>query len=195
MTNQQSVKPKGSLQDSNSIPIKNSPQVEKLKWFKQGFRPHFNEWAFGPIERLVRKEPLIGFIFMSCIIDYLAGFYWGKSTLNNVRKAYTEFIGKYFPKDRYDAKGLYKSLRNGLVHSFTIKNKTYALTNKKPEFHLKEAESGHIVLNAEDFRDDLIAAKDKYFNDVESSPDLLNKVIERYNRDGFLGPKELEFIS
>jgi hypothetical protein len=161
--------------------------MDKLIWFRDYFRPHFNEWVFGPVDRsVVSQDALIGFVFMTCVIDYLAGFWWGKTTSNEVRLAYTGFINEYFPKGRYDPDGLYDSLRNGLLHMFTIKGKKYALTHNNPHLHLKTDTSGHIILNAANFRDDLVSAKDNYFNAVEVISDLLDKLVERYNRDGFL---------
>jgi len=129
---------------------------------------------------------------MACAIDYLAGFWWGKSTKGKVEKAYTGFINEYFPKGRYDANGLYDSLRTGLVHMFTIKGKKYALIHGHPELHLKTHRAVHIILNAEDFCDDLTSAKDRYFDDVEATADLLNKIVERFARDSFLGVVDLE---
>lgn len=160
---------------------------EQLEWFRGNFRPHFNEWVFGPIERLTpSRDALIGFIFMACAIDYLTGFRWGASNQSKVRKAYVEFIEEFFPAGKYDAEGLYESLRNGLVHMFTIRNKKYGLVHNRSDLHLKTNKSGHLILNAEDFRNDLEAAKEKYFEAVESSPELLAKLVERYDRDGFL---------
>lgn len=172
----------------SSVPISSlSTPPEKLAWFQSDFRPHFDKWVIGPINRLVREEDaLIGFILMACAIDYLAGFWWGESTKGKVQEAYSNFIDAYFPKGRYDAIGLYDSLRNGLVHMFTIKNKKYALTHNNPGCHLKVDRNGQIILNAGDFRDDLITAKERYFTDVEEEPYLLDKVLERYSRDGFL---------
>jgi hypothetical protein len=164
-----------------------APSAEKLYWFKNQFMPHFDEWVFGPINRLViSQDALIGFIFMSCAIDYLAGFRWGKTTKGVNRKSYIEFIDTYFEKNKYDSDGLYDSLRNGLVHMFTIKNKKYALIHNKPEVHLKKDQTGQIIINAGNFRDELAAAKDKYFNDVETSSELMDKIIDRINREGFL---------
>jgi hypothetical protein len=74
---------------------------------------------------------------------------------------------------------------------FTIKNKKYALTHNHPDLHLKLSTSRHIFLNAGNFRDDLHTAKDRYFADVEIRPDLLERLVEGYNRDGFLGPEVL----
>lgn len=180
------VSPSGS--PPPSIPISaTSPRPQKLDWFRNHFRPHFDDWVIGPINRLVHtQDALIGFIFMACTIDYLAGFWWGKSTKGQVEAAYIGFIDEYFQKSRYDAKGLYDSLRNGLVHMFTIKNKKYALTHNNPSLHLNIDLNGQIILNAGDLRDDLIAARERFFDDVEAKPKLLDKVLDRYNRDGFL---------
>lgn len=166
---------------------------DKLTWLNDYFRPHFNEWVMGPIERLVpSRDALIGFILMACSIDYLAGFWWGESTSGKVNEAYPGFIRAYFPGDTYDPEGIYDSLRNGLVHMFTIKAKRYALTHNNRELHLKENENGQVLLNAENFADDVAAAKERYFAAVQTDEDLLNKLIDRYNRDGFLKLGEWE---
>lgn len=75
----------------------------------------------------------------------------------------------------YDSKGLYDSLRNGLVHMFTIKGVKYALTHNHSDLHLKSDGNGQIILNASDFRDDLTVAKQHYFYDAETKPPLLDK--------------------
>jgi hypothetical protein len=172
----------------------NWPFDQKLRWFKTNFRPHFDDWVFGPIDRLVNSDDaLIGFIFMSCTIDYLAGFWYGKSTKDKVNKVYRCFIDSYFPKNRYDSWGLWDSLRNGLVHMFTIKGKIYTLTQNQPNLHLHKNQKGQIFLDARSFRDDLFFAKEDYFNDVQSKKDLLDKLIDRFIRYSILH-LELEHI-
>jgi hypothetical protein len=170
------------------------PSSDDLKWFRNEFRPHFDDWVFGPVERLVISEPLIAFIFMACVIDYLAGFWWGKSTKNYVHDAYVGFIDEYFPKGRYNSEDLYNSLRNGLVHMFTIKDMKYALTHDHPELNLLVTSSGHTLLNAMDFKNDLIAAKLKYFDEVEADEVFMGKLKDRYNRDGFMLPIKLSLV-
>jgi hypothetical protein len=159
-----------------------------LQWFKTYFQPHFLKWIFEPIDRLVySQDALIGFIFMSCVIDYLAGFWYGGDTKKHVRETYVGFINKYFPPERgYDADGLYDSLRNGLIHMFTIKNYKFILTHNHPELHLKLDRNNQIILNAGDFRDDLYKATIKYFSDVENNKDLLTKLRKRFDDLGFL---------
>ena len=191
-SNVSSLKGGPGLNPVPNPPAVNAPQVEKLDWFRNHFRPHFDDWVFGPIDRLVpSRDALVGFILMACAIDYLAGFLVGSSTKGKVGASYPSFIDEYFPKGRYDSEGLYDSLRNGLVHMFTIKDRKYALTHNNPELHLKQDSGGQIILNAADFRDDLTLSKEAYFSDVEANVDLLNKLLERYHRDGFLGPHPL----
>ena len=185
----------GKSPSSPTSPVPTSCHADRLSWFRNEFRPHFNKWVFGPIDRLVpSQDALIGFIVMACAIDYLAGFWWGKDTKGKVQVAYTGFIDAYFAKGRYDAKGLFDSLRNGLVHMFTIKNKKYALIHNRADMHLKCDTAGQIILNAADFRDDLATARDKYFDEVESNPDLLDKLWDRFNRDGFLAAGPIQVL-
>jgi len=155
-----------------------------LNWFKTYFRPHFEKWIFGPIDRLVvSDDALIGFIFMSCTIDYVAGFMCGGQTH---RTDYIDFIKNYFPHGRYDARGIYDSLRCGLVHMFTIKGRKYCLTHNYPAGHLKSTWDGQIVLEAGSFRDDLRDAVHRYFDMVEVDPVFSQKFVDRYNDFGFL---------
>jgi|SRR5450759_2499587 hypothetical protein len=145
----------------NPRPAVTSP-VDELGWFNSYFRPHFNEWIFSAIKRLVvSDDALVGFIFMSCTIDYLAGFMCGGETH---RKDYIDFIDQYFVPGKYDSRGIYESLRCGLVHMFTIKDRKYALTHNYPARHLKSTNDGQIVLNASSFGDDLWIAAQKFFD-------------------------------
>jgi hypothetical protein len=166
----------------------NIPDGKRL-WF-QDFRPHFNYIVLDPIKKFPCKmdDMLICFVFMSCSIDYLSGFWWGEDKgIGMVRQAYVGFINEYFrPRGLYNAKGIYDSLRNGLVHLFTIKNKMYELTFDEPERHLTVSPNSYIILNAGSFRKDLIDAANRYFDEVEKSPDLLDKAFQRYERDGFV---------
>ncbi len=160
---------------------------QKLVWFKSEFRPHFDEWVIAPAARMIAiKEGMPTFVWLACAIDWLAGFWYGKPTNNRVREAYTGFIKLYFPPHQYDADGLYDSLRNGLVHMYTIKYGRYALTHQHPEMHLRPNQEGYQLLNLEDFFQDVVLAKNNYFDAVEADVELLEWAIERIARDGFL---------
>jgi len=56
----------------------------------------------------------------------------------------------------------------------------------KPERHLTVSHNSLIILNAGSFRNDLIDAANRYFNEVEKNPQLLDKAFQRYERDGFV---------
>lgn len=166
-------------------------RATQITWVQNHFQPHFDKWVIEPIEDLINTQhALAGFILMTCAIDYLAGFYWGQSTKQNSKKAYTQFVGKYFPSC-YDPEELYDSLRNGLVHMFTIKNKTYSLIHNRSNLHLQADKHGQTILNAQDFFNDLKVAKDQYFVDVVHQQGLLDKLIDRYQRDGFLNSDDI----
>jgi hypothetical protein len=154
-----------------------------LDWFIKDFKPHFRKSIYQAIDRLVANEPLIGFIFMSCVIDYLTGFMEGADPSG---KTYKLFIREHFPPRKYNSRALYQCLRCGLVHSFTINNNRYVLNSGHPEQHLKKTKNGLTILNASDFRDDLIKAANKYFDYVESDPPSLLKLVQRYKEVGFM---------
>ncbi len=160
------------------------PIDKKLEWFKGYFRPHFKKVILGPIHHLVHSDnALIGFILMACTIDYLAGYLWGGDTNRPVRRSYKEFIEKYLKKYGYSPNDLYDSLRNGLVHHFTIKKYKYELTQQQADYHLKDNGYGQQILNAENFEDDIVGATKEYFDEVENitaDPTLLEKLVNRY---------------
>ena len=167
---------------------------QKLEWFKKEFRPHFDEWVVDTASRMVNARDDVGvampaFIWLACGIDWLAGFRSEESDSNT--KSYTGFIKEYFPST-YDPKKLYDSLRNGLIHSFTIKKGQYALIHRHPELHFASNNQSEI-LNLENFFQDWINAKNKFFDDIERNPDKLDRAFQRHQRDGFLGLIQISF--
>lgn len=159
-----------------------------LSWFRTEFRPQFEILVVKPAQHMVQNSEtkMPAFVWIACAIDWLAGFWWGKSTKNANKDSYTGFINAFFPVNTYDPDNLYDSLRNGLIHMYTIKNVKYLLTDGNPSLHL-EMRYGQQILNLENFFADFMVAKEKFFEKVEQDPKLLENVIERYRRDGFLG--------
>ncbi len=62
----------------------------------------------------------------------------------------------------------------------------YVLTHNNPHLHLIKTSNGQIFLNACDFCKDLCTAAQKYFDKVETNPDLLEKAYKRNEIYGFL---------
>lgn len=183
----------GAPPGPTQIPEVTAPHKEKIDWFRNEFRPHYERWITLPLFRLIQCDnALVAFIFMSCAIDYLGSFLLGESTKGKVKSAYTEFIRRYFPSGLYDPDDLYDSLRNGLVHLFTIKDRKYALIDGNSHLHLTKDVDGQVWLNAEDFMQDLNTARERYFDDVETNRNLMDKLLKRLERDGFLGTVPLQ---
>lgn len=170
--------------------------AQKLDWFKNRFRPHFDEWVVDTAQRMVNAGDDVGvampaFIWLACGIDWLAGFRSEENSSNT--KSYTGFVGEYFPQT-YNPNKLYDSLRNGLIHSFTIKKSHYALIHRHPELHL--AFNGQSeILNLENFFKDWVDAKNKFFEDIEQNADKLDRAYQRHESDGFLGLIQVEVIN
>lgn len=153
----------------------------QLEWFRDTLRPHFDQNIIGRTQRLLSpscSDPLLAFVFMACAIDYLAGYWKGRPTTG---KDYVGFVNEYFPRGKYDADGLYDSLRNGVVHMFTLKQQRYpiVLTDNNRDLHLRVDKNGQTILNAESLLEDLAYAMNLYFDAAQASETLLALAAER----------------
>ena len=144
------------------------------------------EWVISDIERASIKgeAKTAGFILISCAIDFLATLY--KGTKSN-GKVYSRFIDAFFEdKDVYEGRELYRCLRCGLVHNYTIHDSKYILTHGHPHLHGQEHE-GKTILNLENFFEDLVKAKQKYLAVLKARQDLQENVKRRVSEVGVLG--------
>jgi len=150
---------------------------------------NFDKWIFGGIEALSKSKGVcLTFVIIACAIDYLAGFNIGKQTDG---KDYIDFLEEYdwFTK-KYNPTDIYKSLRCGLVHNFTIHGGKFDLTHNHPELHLTTPK-GQTILNYEDFYRDLRRLKEEYFEKVKApGGGKLASFMNRYEKLGFLLTEE-----
>jgi len=163
-------------------PSLGSPADARVVWARAELKAILEERIFERIDRLLKADPLVAFIYMSCVIDYLAGFWHGDKNKTDWQD-YEGFIEEYFSSNpdgskRYSARGLYEDLRNGLVHNLTV-GATYALTHGKPEQHLQRTSDGQTILNAESFWADLVQAKDNYFAALDRDPNQCVLAVKR----------------
>ena len=157
-----------------------------MSFDKQQFIVHIRhsleEMAFKDIIRASEGKSKMGaFILGSCFIEYLAGFRYGKETTHD---DYKNFI-KEFLGDKYDAEKLYEDLRCKLVHNYS-EGGSYEFTDAKAFLH-KQPINNKIILNLENFIDDLKLALNDYFKKLETSDELLQLAIKRYNKVGLIG--------
>ncbi len=156
------------------------------------------EWVISDIERASIKgeAKTAGFILISCAIDFLATLYAGKDSNG---KIYARFIGRFFDKNLYDGDDLWRNLRNGVVHNYTIHKSKYVLTDGHPHRHglPYDPDGEKTILNLENFFEDLVKAKQTFLALLEASPDLQENVKRRVSEVGVLGlvpfPPELAY--
>jgi hypothetical protein len=156
---------------------------------------HLFGWAIGDIEKASVKgsAKLAGFILGACFIDAMAGFYAGidrKTAKNGSGPRFKHFVEKYLKQ--YDAQKLYEDLRCGLVHSYS-EGGTYVFTdaNKDGE-HFDKTPRGKILLNLEDFVEDLKSAYQQYRLDLLSDDSLFKKAQRRYLSMKLMMPIDIE---
>jgi hypothetical protein len=138
--------------------------------------------AFQDIKRASFGKAKMGaFILASCFIDYMAGYRYNRVA---VGRNYKDFVEEYLPAT-YDKEKLYKDLRCKLVHNYS-EGGSYWFTDGKPLLHGK-TDRGKIIVNLENFLDDLESAMNKLFQQIDADPIIQQKAIGRYNSIGILG--------
>jgi len=138
--------------------------------------------AFADVKNASAGGATMGaFILGSCFIDYLAGFYYGH---RSQKDDYINFANKYLKK--YGGERLYYSMRNGLVHNYSVE-RDFVFSEKGIDGpHFGKYKNGKIVSNLEDFISDLEAAMNKYFKAIEHDEELKKRAIRRFKRGKML---------
>jgi hypothetical protein len=140
------------------------------------------DMAFLDIKRASAGQSKMGaFILASCFIDYMAGFIAGREATN---KDYKQIVKDYLP-GLYDPEKLYKDLRCKVVHNYS-EGGSYFFVDAKPALHGQKVDT-KIVINLENFIDDLESALRNMYSDLDSDPVKQKKAEERYDKIGLLG--------
>ena len=140
------------------------------------------DMAFLDIRRASIGQSKMGaFILSSCFIEYMAGFIAGRETTN---KDYKQFVKDYLPS-LYDPQKLYKDLRCKAVHNYS-EGGSYIFVDAKPALHGQKVDT-KMVINLENFIDDLEAALRKMFTDLDTDSGKQRKAEDRYDKIGLLG--------
>lgn len=155
--------------------------IDKDKFIKSLWHS-LHDMAFLDIKRASGGKSKMGaFILSSCFIEYLAGFRYGKETSGN---DYKNFVKNYLPQ--YNKDKPYKDLRCKLVHNYS-EGGSYTFVDNKASLHGKSTADNKIVLNLENFIDDIESALKKYFEALKSNENLFKLAIKRYQKLGILG--------
>jgi hypothetical protein len=140
------------------------------------------DMAFLDIKRSSAGQSKMGaFILASCFIEYMAGFIAGRETTN---KDYKQFVKDYLPST-YDPEKLYSDLRCKLVHNYS-EGGSYMFVDAKPALH-GQKNGTKMIINLENFIDDIEAALRKVLSDLDCDPAKQKKAENRYDKIGLLG--------
>lgn len=145
-----------------------------------------SDWALEDLYKASFGGAKMGaFILASCYIDYLSCYYFNS---DSSKGNYINFVNRFLPD--YSGKDLYESLRCKLVHNYTEGGK-YEFTDDKPHLHFKISKRRKIVINLENFLNDLKIAKGEYFKLVDDNKSYKERLIDRFKKVGILGRVEL----
>jgi hypothetical protein len=132
------------------------------------------------------------FILITCPIDFLGTLYAGR---DSNRRTFIAFVSDFMKQQHdgieYDGQELYNSLRNKLVHNYSIWHGKYVLTHGRPERHLKLHGGKARILNLEDFFEDVKRAADDYFARVAQETELQDRLTDRISTLGVIQDVEI----
>lgn len=111
----------------------------------------------------------------------MAGFIAGRETTN---RDYKQFVKDYLPPF-YDPEKLYKDLRCKVVHNYS-EGGSYVFVDAKSELHGQKI-NGKLVINLENFIDDLESALRKMLTDLDTDSVKQRMAKDRYDKIGLLG--------
>lgn len=141
------------------------------------------EMAFRDIEAIRDRKiaSMSCFILLSCFIDYMAGYYCGVNTTR--KEHFMRFCKEYLPM--YDPNTLYKDIRCKLVHQYIEPgNLIFTDNTDKKDGGMKD--SKRIILNVDDFINDVRNAWLKFRRDIKDNNCVYKRALERYENAGTL---------
>jgi hypothetical protein len=153
--------------------------------------------AFEDIKKasIYGEAKLAGFILGACFIDAMAGFFAGvdrQTSKFNSGKRFKDFVKQYLPT-KYDSEKLWEDLRCGLVHSYA-EGGTYTFIHGNKDKHFEKLSSGKVLLNLEDFCDDLYQAYNNFRSDILKDNSIFLNAKYRLDSMGLMGPRQVTEI-
>ena len=145
------------------------PKIEEtIKWFRKIY--------LDGIPVLLRQNDtaFLSFVCVVAATDALAGY---RYDFPKVADRFKTFITSYFPR-AYAAHALNLYLfRCRLLHNFSPAY--FSLVHASPGLHLGLSPIGDTILSDDVFFSDMSAAAERYFADLQSSPQLQHYMLDR----------------
>ncbi len=168
-----------------SGPIIKAPLIMKTGWIIR----YLHDVIFpDAVKAIVQGGELSGLLMGFSVVDYLAGYFAGKSSQEKDVKA---FMYRYYPEQyKPYLNDIYSQIRNGLVHNLSIINpwiphKFIFIIEKRSDLHLQIMKD-KIVFSIFHFLEDGRRAMVMYLYDLVMKPDenrdLINNFERRFNK-------------
>lgn len=158
---------------------KNMTDDEKIKIIINSLE----NMALCDIKKAIHGKCKMGaFILCSCLIDAIAGFIKGSDTR---KPDYKNFVNDFLIN--YNGTKLYKDLRCKLVHSYS-EGGTYLFTDNHSELHLKKDKSNKIIINLENFVDEIEEALNTFKKNILDKTKIIERenAINRFDNNGVI---------
>jgi hypothetical protein len=148
-------------------------------------------FIINDIKKALDKDALeVGLIILTLLgTECLSAYYSGKRDSDIA--TFEKYVKKYFPPVYTPyANTIYRSLRNGLAHSYipaqikigSSEITPFVMVRDLGEPHLSPLQAGRqypVIFNRAQFAQDFIAAWEKYSRDVDATPQLQRNVAAR----------------
>ena len=131
------------------------------------------------------KAPLAIFLLCTCLIEQMATYRYGSN--GNIKK----FVKKYMPQ--YDGEVMHE-MRNRINHNYSLHEK-YGLTIGSRNAHLVEDLNGTIIINMENFVEEIGVVFNQFSNDLRQDRGIRNNALNTLKTYGILNQTTIEFIT
>lgn len=130
------------------------------------------------------KAPLAIFLLCTCLIEQMATYRYGSN--GNIKK----FVKKYMPQ--YDSDAMHE-MRNRINHNYSL-HKKYALTIGARNAHLVEDLNGAIIINMENFVEEIGVVFNQFATDLRQDKEIRNNALNTLTKYGILNQATIEVI-
>ena len=137
------------------------------------------------IKKIAQMDTVLAsFTLCSCFIEQVSGFRYAKVKHKTGNEMFKSFVKDYL--NQYEPSKLREDLRNKLVHNYSL-GETYSLTMRCIDCHLKPDKYGRLILNLENFIDDIEIAFEKWTNELRTNDEIRKNALTWFSKYEIIG--------
>lgn len=130
------------------------------------------------------QAPLAIFLLCTCLLEQMATYRYGSN--GNIKK----FMKEYMPQ--YDGDIMHE-MRNRINHNYSLHEK-YAITIRARNAHLVPNRNGILIINMENFVEELGAVFNQFADDLRQNKGIGNNALNVLKTYGILGQATMDII-